>query len=194
MFKNSDSDNDTGAGHTRSGRVFREVHLVNLFKQNYGDEGFYSGEEADLTDEEHSEPAREEERKAEEPRRDEPKTSGTAQTTEVSTIIPPVVSTTLSNQNSQSHQSPQSTITSSSTYTQTGNLGNLGISMADEMRLPIFRGDGSEDPDQHWFLCEAVWNIKNVIDEAVKRTQFSTTLRDRALRWYMKLVQGIAQA
>jgi hypothetical protein len=60
--------------------------------------------------------------------------------------------------------------------------------MADEMRLPIFRGDGSEDPDQHRFLCEVVWNIKNVTDEAVKRTQFSI-----ALSWYMKLVQGLAQ-
>jgi hypothetical protein len=29
--------------------------------------------------------------------------------------------------------------------------------------------------------------------EAVKRTQFSTTLRDRTLSWYMKLVQGLAQ-
>jgi hypothetical protein len=65
--------------------------------------------------------------------------------------------------------------------------------MADEMRLPIFRGDGSEDPDQHWFLCEDIWNIKNVTDEALKRTQFSTTLRDHALSWYMKLVQGLAQ-
>jgi hypothetical protein len=65
--------------------------------------------------------------------------------------------------------------------------------MADEMRLPIFRGDGSEDPDQHRFLCEAIWNIKNVTDKDVKITQFSTTLRDRALSWYMKLVQGIAQ-
>jgi hypothetical protein len=63
MFRNSDSDNDTEAGHTRSGRVFREVHLVNLFKKNYGDEGFYSGEEADLTDEDHSEPTRERKRK-----------------------------------------------------------------------------------------------------------------------------------
>jgi hypothetical protein len=35
--------------------VFQEVHLANLFKQNYREEGFYSGEEADLTDEEHSE-------------------------------------------------------------------------------------------------------------------------------------------
>jgi hypothetical protein len=64
--------------------------------------------------------------------------------------------------------------------------------MADEMRLPIFRGDGSEDPDHHWFLCEAIWNIKNVTEEAVKRTHFSTTLRDHALSWYMKLVQGLA--
>jgi hypothetical protein len=65
--------------------------------------------------------------------------------------------------------------------------------MEDEMRLPIFRGDGSEDPDQHWFLCEAVWNIKSIIDEAIKRTKLSSTLMDHALRWYMKLVQGLTQ-
>jgi hypothetical protein len=65
--------------------------------------------------------------------------------------------------------------------------------MADEMRLPTFRGDGSEDPDQHWFLCEAVWSIKNVTDEYVKRAQFSTTLRDHALSWYMKFFQGVVQ-
>jgi hypothetical protein len=40
--------------------------------------------------------------------------------------------------------------------------------MADEMRLPTFRGDGSKYPDQHWFLCEVVWSIKQVNDEAVK--------------------------
>ena len=55
-----------------SGGEFIEFYLVNLFKKNYGDEGFYSGEEADLTDEEHSEPARAEEGKAEEPHREEP--------------------------------------------------------------------------------------------------------------------------
>jgi hypothetical protein len=54
MFTNSDSDSDTEVGHTHSGRAFREVHLANLFKHNYRDEGFYSGEEADLTNEEHS--------------------------------------------------------------------------------------------------------------------------------------------
>jgi hypothetical protein len=54
--------------------------------------------------------------------------------------------------------------------------------MEDEMSLPIFRGDGSKDLDQHWFLCEAVWNIKNITDEVVKRNQFSTRLRDDALK------------
>jgi hypothetical protein len=65
--------------------------------------------------------------------------------------------------------------------------------MEDEMRLPTFRGAGYEDPDQHGFLCEVIWSIKNVTHEALKRAQFSTTLRDCALSWYMKCVQGIAQ-
>jgi hypothetical protein len=65
--------------------------------------------------------------------------------------------------------------------------------MVDEMRLPIFRGDGSEDPDQHWFLCEVVWSIKKVSGEYVKRAQFSTNLRDRTLSWYMKFVKGTVQ-
>jgi hypothetical protein len=165
MFKNLDSDIDTKVGHTRNGRVFREVPLVKLFKKNYGDEGFYSGEEADLIEEEHSESAREKEGKVEEPRREEPEASGTAPTVEVSTIIPAFVSATLSNHSNQSHQSTQSTVTSSPPHILSGNLGR---SMADEMRLPTFKGDGYEDLYQHWFLCEVVWSIKNVTDEAVK--------------------------
>jgi hypothetical protein len=37
MFKNLDNDNnnDTEVGHTRSGRAFREVPLVNLSEQNH---------------------------------------------------------------------------------------------------------------------------------------------------------------
>jgi hypothetical protein len=70
---------------------------VNLFKKNYGDEGFYSGEEVDLTDEEHSKHVREKEAKDEEPRQEELEALGTAQTIEVSTIIPPIDSVALSN-------------------------------------------------------------------------------------------------
>jgi hypothetical protein len=65
MFKNLDSDSDTEVGHMCSGRAFREVPLVNVFKKNYGDKGFYSREEIDLMDEEHPEPTREEEGKVE---------------------------------------------------------------------------------------------------------------------------------
>jgi hypothetical protein len=98
MFKNS--DNDTEDGHTHSGRVFRGVQLENLFNQNYREEGFYSGEEVDLTDEEHSEPTRTEEGEAEELFQSEPETSGTTQITEVSNINPPIVSIAPSSQNS----------------------------------------------------------------------------------------------
>jgi hypothetical protein len=103
---------------------------------------------------------------------------------EVIITTPPVVSETLSN---QSNQSTQSTVTRSLVHTQSRNQGK---SMVYEMGLPIFRGDGSKDPDQHWFLCEAVWGIKKVIDEAIKRAQFSTILRDCALSWYMKFFTG----
>jgi hypothetical protein len=98
MFNNFDSDSYTEVGHTRSGRAFKEVPLDNLFKKNYGDEGFYSGEEVYLTNEEHLEPARAEEGATKEPHREEPKTSRIVQTIEVSTIIPFVDSTTLRNQ------------------------------------------------------------------------------------------------
>ena len=32
--------------------------------------------------------------------------------------------------------------------------------MGDDMKLPTFKGTGAEDPEHHWFLCEAVWTIK----------------------------------
>jgi hypothetical protein len=140
--------------------------------------------------EEQSESGRVEEGKTEEPSREESQTSGTTWIVEVSIITPPFVLATSSNQSNQSHQSAQKTVINSPPRTQSGNLGR---SMADEMRLPTFRGDGSKNPNQHWFICEAVWSIKNVTDEAIKRTQFSTTLRDRALSWYMKFVQGVVE-
>jgi hypothetical protein len=190
MFRNSDNDSDTEDGHMLSGIFFRGVHLENLFKKSCREEGFYSGEELDLTDKEHLEPTRTEEGKAEELRQSETETSGNDQIIEVSNINPPVFSIAPRSQNSQNHQSLQSVVTSNSAYTQTGSLGN---SMEDEMRLPIFRRDVSEDVDQHWFLCEAVWNIKSITNEAMKRTQFITMLRDCTLSWYMKLVQGLVQ-
>jgi hypothetical protein len=32
--------------------------------------------------------------------------------------------------------------------------------MGDDMKLHVFKGTGLEDPDQHWFLFDDVWNVK----------------------------------
>ena len=62
--------------------------------------------------------------------------------------------------------------------------------MGDDMKLPIFKGTGSEDPEQHWFLCEAIRTIKQIQDDNVKLVQLATTFRERPLTWYMKYTAG----
>ena len=52
--------------------------------------------------------------------------------------------------------------------------------------LLIFNGNGLEDLEQHWFLCEVLWTVRQVQDEAIKKVQMITTPRGRALDWYMK--------
>ena len=56
----------------------------------------------------------------------------------------------------------------------------------DDIKLPVFRGTGSEDPEQFWFLCEAVWTAKNIMDQNTRTAQLVTSFRDRALTWFMK--------
>ena len=58
--------------------------------------------------------------------------------------------------------------------------------MNDDIKLPVFKGTGSEDPEQFWFLCEAVWTSKNIMDQDTRRVQLFTSFRDRALTWFMK--------
>ena len=65
--------------------------------------------------------------------------------------------------------------------------------MGDDIKLPVFRGTGAEDPEQHFFLCEVVWNIKQVQNDDIKRVQLTTTFRDRALTWFMKFSTNTQQ-
>ena len=58
--------------------------------------------------------------------------------------------------------------------------------LADDIKLPIFKGTGSEDPEQFWFLCEAVWTAKGITDLDLRTAQLITSFRDRALTWFMK--------
>jgi hypothetical protein len=58
--------------------------------------------------------------------------------------------------------------------------------MGDDMKLPVFKGLGLEDPEQHWFRCEAVWSVKQVIDDDIKMAKLTTMFRDRSLNWFIK--------
>ena len=62
--------------------------------------------------------------------------------------------------------------------------------MGVDMKLPVFKGSRLEDPQQHWFLCEVGWSVKQVIDDDIKMAQLTTTFRDRALNWFMKYSNG----
>ena len=53
--------------------------------------------------------------------------------------------------------------------------------MDDDMKLLVFKGIGLEDFEQHWFLCEAIRNVKQVIDDDIKMAQLTTTFRDKVL-------------
>ena len=57
--------------------------------------------------------------------------------------------------------------------------------VGDEMKLPIFNGNGIDDSEQYWFLCEAVWTTRQSVDDDIKRIPLATTLRGHALDWYM---------
>ena len=65
--------------------------------------------------------------------------------------------------------------------------------MGDDIKLPIFWGIGAEDPEQHFFICEAVWNIKQVHNDDIKRAQLTTNFRDKALTWLMKFFASAEQ-
>ena len=58
--------------------------------------------------------------------------------------------------------------------------------LTDDIKLPVFKGTRSEDPEQFWFLCEAVWNAKQITDPDVKCAQLITSFWDQALTWFMK--------
>jgi hypothetical protein len=54
------------------------------------------------------------------------------------------------------------------------------------LRFPMFHGTNKYDAKQHWFTSEAIWFVKRVVNDATKIMQLETTLKDRAMMWYMK--------
>ena len=42
------------------------------------------------------------------------------------------------------------------------NLFKITTIMREDLmlKMPIFHENGKEDPQQHWFVCEAIWSAK----------------------------------
>ena len=57
------------------------------------------------------------------------------------------------------------------------------------MKLPIFNGNGIDYLEQYWFLCEAIWMSRQIVDDDVKKIQLPTTVRGHALEWFMRFTR-----
>ena len=65
-------------------------------------------------------------------------------------------------------------------------MPKTNIMAGNDIKLLIFNGNGLEHLEKHWFLCEAIWTMRQVQDEATNRDQMIPTLRGPVLDWYMK--------
>lgn len=92
-------------------------------------------------------------------------------------LIPPTPHKLLVNLPVVNQTPPRGQGPSSPQQSQTPRRNRMG----DDMKLPVFKGTCLEDPEQHWFLCEVVWSVKQVIDDDIKMAQLTTTFRDRVL-------------
>ena len=59
----------------------------------------------------------------------------------------------------------------------------------DDMKLPMFHGNFTDDLEQYCFLCEAFWTARQTTDDDVKKGQLVNTLQGHVLNWYMRFIQ-----
>ena len=59
------------------------------------------------------------------------------------------------------------------------------------IHIPTYEGE--EDPIQHWFICERMWDAANVTDDDKKIAQFVGALRKGALTLYMNFTENQAR-
>lgn len=52
-------------------------------------------------------------------------------------------------------------------------------------RYTEFVGRGNEDVEKHWYLCEAIWRVRQTQGN-VRPVEFQTTLTERDLHWFIK--------
>ena len=51
------------------------------------------------------------------------------------------------------------------------------IMVRNDIKLPIINGNGLEYPKQHWFLCKAMWTVRQIQDESIKKAQMIKMVR-----------------
>jgi len=81
-----------------------------------------------------------------------------------SIVIQGVQNSGSKNSRSSTHiqnQSPPTSLRRENTKTKIEGIDNTLI-------LPEFKGVGSEDPEQHLFVCKVVWATKNIQDDVLK--------------------------
>ena len=66
------------------------------------------------------------------------------------------------------------------------NIPHTNSMVGEDIILPTFNGNGAEDPEQHWFLCEVVWMVRQVHNVDIKKAQMITNLWGCTLDWFMK--------
>ena len=61
--------------------------------------------------------------------------------------------------------------------------------VGDNMKLNLFHGNDTDDPKKYWFLYEAIWILRHVTNDDVKKDQLVTNLWGHAPDWYMQFIQ-----
>ena len=56
------------------------------------------------------------------------------------------------------------------------NVPTTNTMAGTEIKVPIFNGNGLDDPKQHWFICEVVWIVRQIQYENIKKAQMIMTL------------------
>ena len=54
------------------------------------------------------------------------------------------------------------------------------------INLPVFKGEGSEEPEQFWFVVRAVREAHGVTEDNIKKATLVSALQDHGLTWYIK--------
>jgi len=58
--------------------------------------------------------------------------------------------------------------------------------MESAIKLPIFKGVGSEETDQFWFVIKAIWDTQGVTNDNINKAMLVSALQDHTRTWYIK--------